>query len=188
MDTKLQAGFPIHLRIRRSCNWTYVIICGLGCPLFFWGSIWGFVDLTDSDLTGVQLEAAVKLVFQVIGPIGFQVISAIGAAVTGAVGIGALWRLRDPSPTLVAGPAALELHRTIYHRAIPWNEIEAVRITTGRPTQLEFKLSHRIISFYKPLTSRSVRIPLMVTDWTYRQAEKNVREMRRWKRESAKGQ
>ena len=185
METKAPIGPAITLRIRRSCDWAYVLVCGLGCPLFFWAAIWA--DFAEGDFTGMKFEALVNLLFQIIGPIGFNIVAAIFAAVTGAVAIGAVWRLRDPSPTLVAGPVALEFHRTIYHRAIPWNEIEAVRITSGRPTQLEIKLSHRIISFYKPLTSRSVQIPLMVTDWTYRQAEKNVREMRRWKRESAKG-
>lgn len=185
METKAPIGPDITLRIRRSCDWAYVLVCGLGCPLFFWAAIWA--DFAEDDFTGMQFEAAVKLLFQIIGPIGFNIVAAIFAAVTGAVAIGAVWRLRDPSPSLIARPGALELHRTIYHRAIPWNEIEAVSITKDRPTKLEFKLSRRIISFYSPLSSRRVQIPLMITDWTYRQARKNVVQMRRWKRECTDG-
>jgi hypothetical protein len=174
----------LELRIRSSCEWTYVVICGIGCPLGLWG-IWGFADFDAQQFSGQRHEWLEILLFRAAGAPGFQFVAAVMGMIAGAVGIGAIWRLLDQRPSISAGPDGVLCHPSICPAALTWNEVENIEITKNFPRNLSIKLHERRISLYMPITERHVNIPLGVSGWTYREAEENVAQMRRWKRDAA---
>ncbi len=172
----------IYLRIRRSCDWTYAVICTIGFFLFSWAAVWAR-DLTPQDLIGIRFEKLVAALLQLIGPTGFRTVTGLMAAVTGAIAIGAIWRLRDPRFSLTATNSGLVFHPSICSRPLAWSDVEKITITSGKPKKFSIKLRYRYLSLYMPLSSRTVEIPLMVSGWKYRQAQKNISQMKRWSRE-----
>lgn len=169
------------LRIKRSCEWTYVIVGFLGFVLFSWGII-DFRDLSLESLEGARFGQLAIALFYIIGPNGFRIIAVVVAALSGATCGGAYWRLRDSRPSLTANSDGLTFHPSIFPRPLRWSEVQNVEITADRPTQLRIYLPHRALSLYLPTSGTSVRIPIMVTGWTYREARQRVGQMNRWRR------
>lgn len=177
---------PIELRIKKSTEWTVAV---LGLIFFFscaWAVFIGFVDLSANDFRGMRSEALIGLLFSFFGAGGFRLLAAFAGVCSGAVAIGALWRLNDSRPSLLASPDSFWLHPSILGRDVGWADLADIRITRGSPTQLSLVFTKHHISLYSPIPSRKVRIPIVATGWSYRTAETNLRSFRKWRRDFMK--
>ena len=174
----------IEMGISKVSEVIYIVTCGLAFPSLLWAAIFGFADLTPEGLSGIKFEGPVVLLLSVIGPLGFQLIAGAVALMTGAVGMGAVWRLRDPRPTLIANASGLVFHPSLYPRVLLWHEIERISLTQGRATQFRFVLLHWKLTLHTPVPTKRIDIALVACRLSYRQAERNMRLMRRWQREA----
>jgi hypothetical protein len=76
-----------------------------------------------------------------------------------ARGFGALWRLLDHRPMLVADADGLSFHPALRAAATPWRDVRRIRQAGWRaPYHLEIELRRRVWTIEAPLTTRRVRI------------------------------
>jgi len=65
---------------------------------------------------------------------------------------------------------------------LSWRDIDRISLTQGGATQFRLALHRWHLSLYAPVPGKKIDLALVACRWSYRQAERNVRLMRRLQR------
>ena len=159
----------IEMRIVSATDWTWAIVCGVGCVAFGTGAVLGW-PAGRSPLHDIGVIAALYRVF------------AVGMAyMAGAIAAGAVWRLVDRRPVMVATADGLRFHPSFLKAGLAWREVKWVGLKSGPHTQLGVRLKFRFWSLTYPFTASEIAIPVMTVGWSAREARARARTLRQWR-------
>ena len=137
---------------------------------------------SDSELTdfsGMRAEAILTLITSLVGAGGFRFLLALFSFWLVMIGLGAIWRLLDQRPAMVADTHGVTFHPSLHGATVSWERVERIGIAGSRPAHIEIVLKRRFWSPRAPFTARTVKINLTEARLSYRDAVRLVGMVRR---------
>ena len=169
----------VEVRTTRRNDWCWAVLGVAGALLCGWQAILA-TDMLPADVTGVKVEGYVLIFLDTFGATGVRIASGLMALLCGSHGAGALWRLQTGRRTLSADAGGISFHPSFYPTQLSWSKVASVTLQGRRPARINIRLKKRFWALTSPVTSRNVEFNLIAIGSTYRLAQLNVRQMKRW--------
>jgi len=170
----------LELRITRGNDIVFTAIGVSGAALMTWGAAGGLWHVSPSEFQGMRGDWLVVPFIRTFGWQGAVAVATLFSGWAGSLALGALWRLFDHRAAITADEAGVVFHPSLQKTRLRWDEVQAVRLSTGPYAKLEIEFSGRFWSTWGWLTSQRLSIPLVALGLTYREGTRTVRTMRGW--------